>query len=97
MQEVWSDEQSFEWCFDGEPMGSTVAVSSVGTQASAENKQRFLAGYLEMMKRLCPDTVIFYGSIPKECFGNIVRIRAFQEKFKEVKAYGRQRGEQWEK
>ena len=26
----WSDESSFAWCFDGEPVGGTVAVSSVG-------------------------------------------------------------------
>ncbi len=81
----WSDENSFEWCFDGEPTGGTVAVSSVGTQANAESKARFLAGYFEMMKRLEPETVIFYGNVPDECFGNIIRVRAFQEKFKEVK------------
>ena len=28
----WSDESSFDWCFDGEPVGGAVAVSSVGTQ-----------------------------------------------------------------
>lgn len=27
----WSDERSFDWCFDGEPAGGCVAVSSVGT------------------------------------------------------------------
>lgn len=30
----WSDEDSFEWCFDGEPAGGMVAVSSVGTQGN---------------------------------------------------------------
>ena len=28
----WSGHDSYEWCFDGEPRGATVAVSSVGTQ-----------------------------------------------------------------
>ncbi len=77
----WSDADSFEWCFDGEPKGGTVAVSSVGTQANKDSKVRFLAGYFEMMKRLEPETIIFYGNVPDECFGNIVRVRAFQEKF----------------
>lgn len=27
----WSNKESFEWCFDGEPTQSVVAVSSVGT------------------------------------------------------------------
>ncbi len=84
----WSDEESFDFCFDGEPKGGTVAVSSVGTQANAESRQRFLSGYFEMMKRLEPETVIFYGNVPDECFGNMVRVRAFQEKFKEAKIYG---------
>ena len=26
----WGEAQSFEWCFDGEPVGGTVAISSVG-------------------------------------------------------------------
>ncbi len=77
----WSDADSFEWCFDGEPTGGTVAVSSVGTQANKDSKARFLAGYFEMMKQLEPETIIFYGNVPDECFGNIVRVRAFQEKF----------------
>lgn len=85
----WSDEESFEWCFDGEPKHGTVVVSSVGTQNSKQAKELFLTGYNEMMKRLEPETVIFYGNIPKECCGNIVRVKAFQEKFREVKMNGR--------
>lgn len=85
----WSDESSFEWCFDGEPVGGTVAVSSVGTQNNKTAKELFLNGYNEMMKRLEPETVIFYGTIPQECYGNIIRVKAFQEKFREAKIDGR--------
>lgn len=85
----WSDKSSFEWCFDGEPIGGTVAVSSVGTQNNKTAKELFINGYNEMMKRLEPETVIFYGTIPQECYGNIVRVKAFQEKFKEAKIDGR--------
>lgn len=35
---AWIDENSFSWCFDGEPVGSVVAVSSVGTQNSKAKK-----------------------------------------------------------
>lgn len=87
----WSDGSSFDWCFDGEPIGGTVAVSSVGTQNSKAAKEMFLAGYDEMMKRLEPETIIFYGNVPEECKGNIIRIRAFQDKFREVKCDGLQR------
>lgn len=84
----WSDKESFDWCFDGEPVGGTVAVSSVGCMNSKEKKGLFLAGYREMIKRLQPEKIIFYGSVPEECMGNIVKIRAFQEKFKEATCDG---------
>ena len=84
----WSDEKSFEWCFEGEPHNSVVAVSSVGTQNSKDTKQAFLLGYNEMLKRLQPEKIIFYGNIPAECKGDIVRIKAFQEKFREAKMNG---------
>ena len=80
----WSDERSFEWCFDGEPVGGTVAVSSVGTQNSKSAKAAFLLGYNEMIRRLEPSTILFYGNVPDECRGNIVKINAFQNKWKEA-------------
>lgn len=84
----WSDESSYEWCFDGEPAHGVVAVSSVGTQQSKRTKELFIQGYKEMVRRLEPETIIFYGNVPEECTENIVRIRAFSEKFKEAKCNG---------
>ncbi len=86
---AWSDKDSFAWCFDGVPKGGVVAVSSVGTQTSAITKQAFINGWEEMLSKLEPETVIFHGIIPKECNANIIRIKSFQEKFKEVKTDGR--------
>ena len=80
----WSTPDSFLWCFDGEPVGGTVAVSSIGCMNSNEKKNLFLSGYLEMCKRLQPETIIFYGTVPEECRGNIVNIKAFQDKFNEA-------------
>lgn len=80
---AWSDERSFDWCFDGEPVGGTVAVSSVGTQKNPDAKENFITGYHEMIKRLEPETVLFYGSIPKECENERnVRLTEFQQRFK---------------
>ncbi len=80
----WSDEASFEWCFDGEPQNCPVAVSSVGTQKNGEARKLFLLGYNEMLTRLEPSVVLFYGSVPEECDGeNVVRIKAFQEGLRE--------------
>ena len=80
----WSTPESFEWCFDGEPEGSTVAISSVGAANSREKKRLFLAGYDAMMERLRPKTILFYGNVPEECSGNIVRLQSFNEKWNEV-------------
>ena len=80
----WSDKESFNWCFDGEPVHGVVAVSSVGTQNSKEKREKFLEGYLEMMKRLRPTQIIFYGNVPRECEGNIIKVSAFKDKWNEV-------------
>lgn len=37
----WSTPDSFEWCFDGEPVGGVVSVSSVGAANSGEKKGCF--------------------------------------------------------
>ena len=85
----WSDLGSFEWCFDGEPVGGCVAVSSVGCLHSKAKKELFLEGYAEMVRRLKPDKIIFYGRVPDGCEGNIVSIGTFQDKFEEVVCDGR--------
>ena len=62
----WSDERSFKWCFDGEPRGGTVAVSSVGTQFYKESKRLFLLGFERMIEELRPEEILFYGDVPSE-------------------------------
>lgn len=78
----WVDRASFDWCFDGEPVGADVAVSSVGTQASPKSRQLFMDGYNEMLQRLHPERVFFYGRVPDGCSGNIIRLTAFQEQLR---------------
>lgn len=62
---TWSDKQSFNWCFDGVPHNSTIAVSSVGTQVDKEAKHLFDLGYNKMIEVLEPASIYFYGSIPQ--------------------------------
>lgn len=83
----WSDKESYERCFDGEPHNATVAVSSVGTQANKEAKKLFLDGFDAMKERLQPKTILFYGNVPQECTGNIVEIKPFQNKFRSKENY----------
>lgn len=80
---VWGDEKSFEYCFDGIPKGGTVAVSTVGVkndkQWNDKESDMFRAGYNEMLKKLEPTTILFYGSMIEGCEGNIIRIPSYYE------------------
>ena len=62
----WADEKSFEWCFDGEPTNSIVAISTVGSMNSKANKEGFYKGYEEMKKQLKPKKILCYGTVPEE-------------------------------
>ena len=62
----WADEKSFEWCFDGEPTNSIVAISTVGSMNSKANKEGFYKGYEEMKKHIQPKKILCYGTVPEE-------------------------------
>lgn len=55
---AWSDGDSFGWCFDGEPVGGIVAVSTTGVLKDPKCLEMFRQGYDEMMRRLRPSLVI---------------------------------------
>lgn len=79
----WYGRRSFRWCFDGEPKHAVVAVSNVGANKGKANKRGFMLGYDAMLEHLSPEVIVFYGSPPKACRGNIVPIGAFVNKFRE--------------
>lgn len=81
----WSDEDSFDWCFDGEPEGGVVAVSSVGTQNDPRCRHLFEVGFDEMVRRLSPSQIIMYGEIPDVClqYGiGVETVAAFSKKWR---------------
>lgn len=57
---AWSDEDSFEWCFEGEPEGGVVSASAIGCN-NRRTRAAFNRGYAEMCKRLSPKLVILFG------------------------------------
>lgn len=58
---VWGDQRSYDFCFAGIEKGSVVACSSVGVR-SGEDLDYFAAGYEEMVRRLAPAHIVFYGN-----------------------------------
>lgn len=56
----WSTQKSYEFCFEGEPHNSIVAVSDICCCRNPEAKELFQKGYDEMIKRLNPSKVLFF-------------------------------------
>ncbi len=71
----WGDESTFDFCFDGIEKGSTVAVSTYMVSEHnnhADQKEFFLNGYNEMLRRIEPEKVICYNQPFSEMQGNII-------------------------
>lgn len=61
----WSTPDSYEWCFEGMPARSMVVISSVGCSKNPEAKRLFELGYREMLRRLEPSQIVWYGKVPE--------------------------------
>lgn len=92
----WSTPESYEWCFDGEPVGGIVAVSSVGVYNDDDARKLFISGYNEMMKRLNPSWVIWYGRVFEPCDWNVIRIPAHDEQIHKRARAAEERRIPWE-
>ena len=71
----WGNENTFEFCFDGVEKGSTVAVSTYMVSEHdnrQDQKEFFLKGYNEMLKRIEPEKIICYNEPFPEMRGDIV-------------------------
>ena len=67
----WSDERSYEFCFDGLTPGGSVAVSTVGVMRDEHAQRLWSDGMTEAIRRLKPETVLCYGKKPEYDFGKI--------------------------
>ena len=57
----WSDEDSYDFAFDGLPEGSTVAVATVGVARNKSARELFQKGLEAALARVKPKTLIVYG------------------------------------
>ena len=62
-------EYEWDWCFDGFPKNSSVAVSTVGVGKSKGLRRIFTRAYKEMIERLHPYNILWYGEYFEECEG----------------------------
>ena len=59
----WTDSRSYGYCFAGLRKNHIVAVSTLGCLRSNADKQLFLPGLEEFIKRIHPEYIILYGSL----------------------------------
>lgn len=71
----WGYEDTYDFCFDGEPINSIVAVSNIGCNQETELKKMWIAGYEEMLKRLQPKEILVYTNSFDYLPGNVRYIK----------------------
>jgi hypothetical protein len=54
----WSTAESYDFCFDGLESGTVVSISTLG---GLLEKNLFLKGYFEMVKRITPKQILCFG------------------------------------
>lgn len=80
----WSGPESYDFCFAGLEPGGVVAIGTVGLEKEDATRSYFHIGFIEMMNRLRPKTVLCYGQIPHSVSGlaKIIAYPTFWEKKK---------------
>lgn len=57
----WAEKETLEWCFDGLPQNSTVAVSTIGVKTDKSSTKVWYDGMARAMEVLKPKNILVYG------------------------------------
>lgn len=81
----WNTQDTWHYCFDGNPRGSMLCLGTVASSLRYKlNYEQFATGLLKMYEVLKPHTLIVYGSANYPCFDTLkefgVNIIAFKSK-----------------
>lgn len=57
-------EETWDWCFDGLPHNSTVAITTNGVLSDPEAMRVFTGGFNAMIKTINPYRVVICGNYP---------------------------------
>lgn len=68
-------EEDWDWCFDGYPIGSIIAISTVTSGKSKELIDLGMRAYNEVLKRLEPKEVLIYSNSVDYFPGNVRYIK----------------------
>lgn len=68
----WGTEETWSYCFDGNPSNSMLAIGVVASGIRhLENRPLFEQGLFKMVDKLHPHTIIVYGSANYACFDEL--------------------------
>ncbi len=67
----WAEPETYEFCFNGIPEGSTVSISTVGVKRDNEALKVWKDGTTEMIRKIKPKKIILYGGEIDYDFGDI--------------------------
>lgn len=69
----WGTEETYDYCFNGIPKDSIIAIGTVGGgPRKLINRERFEDGLLHMVNRLHPRAIVIYGSANYDCFRQLI-------------------------
>lgn len=57
----WAEKETFDFCFEGIPIGSIVSISTIGVKRNKEALKIWHDGVDEMIKRIKPSKILIYG------------------------------------
>ena len=79
---AWAMEEDLEWCFDGLPENSSIAISTNGCKSEPYSKRIFLLGVEKLQEKLKPFKLIICGSIFEELrkYDNIIQYNSFSQR-----------------
>lgn len=85
----WGTEETWRYCFDGNPRNSILAIGTVASGARLlKNRPLFEKGLFKSVEVLHPHTIIVYGSAAFDCFDILreqgIKIVSFPSKTSEA-------------
>lgn len=84
-------ERTWEWCFDGLPMNSSVAITTNGTLDDPEARRLFIGGIDALVYKKHPSNLLVCGKYPawldtKYPNVNVVGIPSFGQQWQKRRA-----------
>lgn len=79
----WAEKETFEFCFDGIPKGSIVAISTIGVKRDDDSYTIWKDGVDEMIKRIKPSVICVYGGEVEYNYPKDIKVKYYDNKVTE--------------